>query len=381
MKLFCIFKTMAFRKIQGKDIKILLMRSIPVQIIIATLIVVFISTSCDHKKETENLTSRTYRMGFQNSAPRPDFNLVMQSLDLWIPRSDAAIITTEVPWDSLYAGVSPKNYVLNNYKGLVDYYRTKNLKLWVYIDPANGMDRTSDATALVTRSKSIAQTDVQLLYRRFALVMDSILKPDHLGLALETNLIRSASSSAIYQGVIKAANDAAQEIRAFDSNIKLSISVQADCAWGKTSNNTYIGIAQDFIDFPFIQELGISSYPYFYFDNPTDIPLNYYTKLVEGKPLPVFVSEGGWSSETVTSFTDTPQKQKDYITRQGQLLDEVGATAYFQLTFTDVDLSALPAGTPSNINLFAYTGLVDKDLQPKPALDAWDALFKRALVQ
>lgn len=200
--------------------------------------------------------------------------------------------------------------------------------------------------------------------------MDSMLHPDHLGLALETNLIRDASPDSVYQGVRKAANDAASEIHAFDANVKMSVSVQVDWAWGKLSDGTYKGISQDFVDFPFIEELGLSSYPYFGFDNPQDIPVDYYTRLVEGKSLPVFVSEGGWSSQTVATYTDTPQKQADYITRQGQLLDQVQAIAVFQLVFTDIDLSALPSGMPSNIGLFAYLGLVDANLQTKPALSA-----------
>jgi hypothetical protein len=101
---------------------------------------------------------------------------------------------------------------------------------------------------------------------------------------------------------------------------------------------------------------------------------------MEGKTIPVFVSEGGWSSATVISFTGNEQKQKDYIIRQTQLLDQAHAIALFQLVFTDIDLSALPPGVPSNINLFAYLGLVNKNLESKPALDAWDNIFKRPVV-
>lgn len=331
------------------------------------------------KKETGNPSNtRTYRMGFQNSAPRVDFALTIQSLQLWEQRADAAMITTEVPWDSLYAGTSPKNYVLNNFKGLVDYYRSKNFKLWVYIDPANGLNRGSDALALVARKKSIAQTDVQQLYRRFAFAMDSILQPEHLGLALETNLIRGASPDSIYQGMKKAANDAFTEIRAYDKHTKLSVSIQVDYAWGKLDNGSFKPIEQDLADFPFVQELGLSSYPYFGYDKPQDIPLDYYAKLVAGKSLPVFVSEGGWSSATVGKYTGTPEKQRDYIIRHGQLLDQVNAIALFQLVFTDIDMNALPASIPSDLVLFSSLGLVDKDLNPKPALEAWDTLFKRS---
>jgi len=349
--------------------------SFPLILLISSLFLV----SCEDKIEN-SASSRSYLMGFQSSAPRYEFDLVIQSLHMWEKRADAAIITTEVPWDSLYNGMSPQTYVLNNYKGLVDYYRTKNFKLWVYIDPANGLDRGADALALVALGKSIAQPDVQKVYRRFAFVMDSMLQPEHLGLVLETNLIRGASPDSIYQGVKKAANDAAFEIREFDQQVKLSISVQVDYAWGKLTNGSYSPINQDFSDFPFVEELGLSSYPYFGFDKPNDIPLNYYSRLVEGKYIPVFVSEGGWSSATVSTYTGTLEKQSDYITRQAKLLDQVNAIAVFQLTFTDIDVSALPPNVPSNIALFASLGLVDTDLNPKPSLAAWDEIFNRKYI-
>ncbi len=347
-------------------------------------------TSCKKNDPAVTLTptTRTYRIGFQNSAPRfDDLNLFVQSLDIWTQRADAAIITTEVPWDSLYAGKSIPQFVINHYKGLVDYYRTKNFKLWVYIDPQNGLNRGSDASTLVALGKSIAQDEAQLRYRRFVVVMDSILRPEHLGLALETNLIRAASTASIYNGVKKAANDAASDVRAFDKNVKISVSVQVDYAWGRLlGNGTYIGIDQDFTDFPFIQELGISSYPYFDFAKPEDIPLDYYSKMVEGKSLPVFVSEGGWPSKSFT-LTGANQKtvisdlnvQQQYITRQSQLLDKAHASALFQLVFTDIDVSGIPSNVDPNINNFIHLGLVDIKLQSKPSLAAWDNLFKRTL--
>lgn len=330
------------------------------------------------------VSTRTYRMGFQNSAPRPDFSLYIQSLNTWITRADAAMITTEVPWDSLLKGETAENYVLNNYKGAVDFYRSKNCRLWVYIDPENGLDRSSDALALLANGHSIAQPAIQQIYRRFAFVMDSILVPDHLGLALETNLIRAAAPDSIYQGVRQAANALVPEIRSFDKKVKLSISAQVDYAWGKLGGGTYLGITQDFTDFPFIEELGLSSYPYFSYNKPEDIPLDYYSKLTTGRSIPVFVSEGGWMSQTITGFSgetinSSPQVQQQYITRQSQLLDNAQAIALFQLTFTDIDLSSQPPAVPPSIKYFAYLGLVDASFNPRPALSTWDSLFKKTL--
>jgi len=338
------------------------------------------------RKESSSPASRTYRMGFQDSAPRFDsLNLAIEVLNIWTPNSDAAIVSTEVPWDSLLNGQDPVPYVVNNYVGLVSYYRQQNLKLWVYIDPANGLNRASDADELVAAGKSIAQANIQKIYRRFAVVMDSLLKPDHLGLALETNLIRYESPDSIYQGVKTAANAAVADVRAVDPTVKLSVSVQADLAWGNiTGTGTYVGVAQDFTDFPFIEELGISSYPYFNTALPGDLPADYYSRLVEGKSLPVFVSEGGWTSQTITGFssniiTSSPQIQQDYITRQSQLLDEAQAIAVFQLTFTDIDISSLPANTNPTIKYFAYLGLVDVNLVARPSWATWKGIFARPL--
>lgn len=344
------------------------------------IIILLIGVAC----QKDDPQTRTYYMGFQNSAPRIDnLDLFVQSLNMWTPRADAAMITTEVPWEELLAGTPINEYVSNNYLDLVNFYRSKNLKLWIFIDPQNGLDRTSDALELQAANKSIVDADMQLLYQQFTVAMVNILKPDHLGLALETNLIRAAAPATIYEGVKNAAITTAAIIKNQNPALPLSVSVQADFAWGKLGGGTYRGIAQDFIDFPFIQELGISSYPYFEFDNPGDIPINYYSRLVEGKTLPVFISEGGWSSASVTtppnSFISSPEMQRDYIEHHHHLLNDVNATAVFQLLFTDLDVASLPPDVPENINYFAYLGLVDKDLQPKVALAAWDDLFKNQI--
>jgi hypothetical protein len=337
------------------------------------------------QRSTSGSSGRSYRMGFENSAPKLDYNMYMQSLNLWLVRSDAAIISAQVPWDSLLGGEAASTYVVDNFLGLANLYRSHLLKLWVYIDPENGLNRTADADDLVALGKSIAQPEVQLVYRNFVRVMDSILRPDHLGLALETNLIRAAAPDSIYQGVRQASNAAAQDMRTFDPQVKLSISVQVETAWGVLGQSgPYQGVDQDFADFPFIQELGLSSYPYFSFASPQDIPSNYYSRLVQGRSLPVFVTEGGWTSQTITGFsgqaiTSSSAIQASYIRRQSTLLEQALATAVFQLTFTDIDLSSLSTQQAASLKYFAWLGMVDTTLQPKASLSTWDSVFSKIL--
>ncbi len=346
---------------------------------LSLVIIMLIAFSCKktNPATTSSGNSRSYRMGFAISAPNSQ--LVFQSLNMWTTRADAAIISTQIPWAVLYGGTTPEAYINQNYKDLATFYRSKNFKVWVYLDPVNGLDRTADAYDLAALGKSIAQPEPQARFARFAFLMDSLLKPDHLGLALESNAVRGLSPSNIYQGVKAATNLAASTVRAYDKTVKLSVSIQADFAWGLLNGTTYQGIDADFTDFPFIQELGISSYPYLVYNQPQDIPANYYSRLLQGHSVPIFISEGGWSSQAVSNYPETLQKQQDYIVKQSTLLDGVNTIGYFQLTFTDFQMSFFPANTPPVISLFTHLGLVDTTLQAKPALTAWDNIYLRPL--
>jgi hypothetical protein len=157
-------------------------------------------------------------------------------------------------------------------------------------------------------------------------------------------------------------------------------SVQVETAWGRLGGNAaYVGVEGDFADFPFAQMLGLSSYPYFGFSQPEDIPANYYNRLLNGRTLPVMVVEGGWTSASAGTVQSSPELQARYVIRHAQLLDAVGARGLIQLVFADIDLASFPPPIPPNLPLFVNIGLTDSDFNAKPALAAWDALHARRL--
>ncbi|MBI1807335.1 MAG: hypothetical protein HYR76_09830 [Ignavibacteria bacterium] len=351
------------------------------RVLIGLLIISSALLSSGCKSEITQIGSprpRTFRMGFSGIPPRADLNLTIAAINMWSQRADAAIMSYEVPWDSLLDGVPVERIVNRDLLGFANYFRAKGHQLWLYIDPANGLNRAGEADALVRRGRSITELAIQQLYQRWALVSDSIVRPEHLGLALETNLIRGASSPALYAAIRQAANDAATEIRVLDGTVKMSVSVQVDYTWGHFDSSGYHGVDTDFVHFPFIQELGLSSYPYLAgFTEPESVRIDYYSRLVAGRTIPVMVTEGGWTSISLGSIVSSPGKQRRWIDRQMQLLDSVRAIAVFQLTFTDLDLSAIQLPPGSILPLFAHLGLVDINLAPKPALGAWDEAFAR----
>ena len=175
------------------------------------------------------------------------------------------------------------------------------------------------------------------------------------------------------------ADAVAGQIRAAGLPSQLYVSVQVETAWGRlTPGGSYAGIAQDLVDFPFVSAVGLSSYPYLGgFAVPEDLPLDYYSRIVQGTTLPVLVVEGAWPSITVGSVVSTPAVQARYIARQVLLLDQAHALGVFQLTFYDLDLTGVTLPPGSILPLFTHLGLADSALNAKPALDVWDSAYDR----
>jgi hypothetical protein len=322
-------------------------------------------------------------MGFSVVPPKPDIKLAVQSLEMWTRRADAAIMHMDVPWALLLAGSSPEDALRKDGIELARYYRSKKLQLVVTIDVTNGLGRETESPALVAAHRSITEPAVQGLYRNFVREVVETLRPDYLGLAAETNMTRAMAPRPVYSAVVKMANDAAADIRRSRSASALPLyaSVQVETAWGKLPRGPYLGVAQDLRDFPFMNVLALSSYPYLGgFADPDHIPLDYYTRVRGTRSLPVMVVEGGWPSENVRGmFSSSPEMQARYILRQSQLLEKANAIAVFQLSFTDIDVASFPKPVPAILPLFATLGLVDVNFKPKPALATWDKIFARRL--
>ncbi|MBL8325713.1 MAG: hypothetical protein JNJ89_12230 [Rubrivivax sp.] len=324
--------------------------------------------------------TRTWRMGFSPNPPRQTVQAVLQGIDLWSQRAELAIIHEELPWRDLLAGMSPEAILDRDKMQLVAYMKGKGAQLVFMGELNDGLDRAQEAPALRNAGRSLAEPAVQRLYRDYLLAVDRKLQPVMLGLVAESNLIRAAAP-ALYPAVRQTANDTAAALRAAGSTTPLMASVQVEVAWGRLGGNgTFAGIDTDLADFPFMHTLGLSSYPYFGFSEPEDLPPDYYTRLVGNRNLPVMVVEGGWASAGAGTLTSSPARQARYITRHAQLLDAVGAKAWLHLVFADLDLAALPPPLPANLPLFASIGLVDSNFAAKPALASWDSLFARRLV-
>lgn len=330
--------------------------------------------------------ARTYYMGFSDFPPAPDTMLVRRTIELWLPRADAAIMHLDVPWTALLAGASADSLVIADVMPLVTGYRSAGLAVVIETDVTNGIDRSAEAPALVLAGRSVTEDSVQRVYRRYLVSLATIAEPTYLGLASETNLIRAVAPAGVYAAIVRMTNDAAHDVRDAGSQVPLYVSVQVEVAWGLLtagSATTFVGIAQDRSDFPFITELGLSSYPYLGgFNDPAQVPDDYFARLSGESLPPVLVTEGGWSSANIGAVRSSPALQAAWIARAAKLLDAAHAVAWFQLDFTDLDLAAFGVSPDDpQVAQFSRIGLVDTALTPKPSLAVWDSVFALPLTQ
>jgi hypothetical protein len=324
--------------------------------------------------------TRAWRLGFSGLPPRPDVATAVRGIDLWSTRAEIAAIHEELPWTELLAGLSPDAILDRDKVSLVQYYRSKGLQLYFMADLTDGLAREQEAPQLRALGRSLAEPAVQRACRDYVAAVVRRLAPEYVGVAAETNLIRAAAPPSLYAAVVQTAAALAADVATLSTAPRF-ISVQVETAWGRLGGNgTFAGIDDDLRDFPFTQMLGLSSYPYFGFAQPEDIPADYYSRLIGGRALSTMVVEGGWTSAGAGTLVSSPQLQARYVARHAELLDRVAALALIQLVFADLELSSFPPPLPPNLPLFVNIGLTDANFAPKPALAAWDALHARRLV-
>jgi hypothetical protein len=312
-------------------------------------------------------------MGFSWFPPEPNVPLALQVIDTFASRADTGLILVSPPWTQLLAGADPVALVTANELGQADYMRGQGLRIVVTIDPSDGLDRSQDAPALVAAGRSLAEPQVQVLFRDYAVAMATLLQPDYLSVASETNLVRRIAPPALYAGIRDAASAAATAIQSAAPDVRLFVTVQIEVAWG-LPGGSYVGVAQDRTDFGFVQAIGVSSFPFLAgFTDPEQLPDDYYARIAIEQSLPLMQIEGGWPSVDFGAVASDADEQARYVVRVAQLLDAAGASGWFQISFTDLVVASYSPG----VLPFANLGLVTTALVPKVALGSWDAQFAR----
>src|SRR6266481_6915291 len=145
---------------------------------------------------------------------------------LYIVRhEDANVPARDGSRAAMLGGATPDSAVRTVELPLANYYRGKGLALVFTVDATDGLNRAAEAPELVSAGRSITDTMVQRLYRGWAFAVANRIRPEYLGLAAETNLIRQLAPDSVYQALVTMANAVVAQIRARLFSSKLFVSV------------------------------------------------------------------------------------------------------------------------------------------------------------
>ncbi len=336
--------------------------------------------------DTPHAPVRTYGMGWGIVTPHPTVAALLQMVPVMAQVSEYAIIQREAPWARILAGDPMDKIVDEEFVGLVDFLRGSGLKLVILVDPLDGLNRRAEAPSLTALGRSIMEPEIRALHEEWVRTLARRLHPEYMGLASEINTLGARGDPALYGVLRDMVNGLVPDVHALSPQTKVFVSFQVDDAWERPPLPDS-GVDQFTLlaDFPGFDVLGLSSYPGFFFEDPADIPSDYYRRFAVASGKPLIQVEGGWSS-TATSVAgpSTPELQAAYFRRLFQLLDGVDAELVVLLVFADLDLDdpawGMPADRLEGLRNFATMGVVTSSLQQKPAYAVWEQVFERPLV-
>ncbi len=120
----------------------------------------------------------------------------------------------------------------------------------------------------------------------------------------------------------------------------------------------------DLVDTGRLDALGFTSYPYFEYDNPDEIPGDYYERIAEHWSGPVLFSEIGWLGGESPPYSGGETEQAEFIARFFQLTESLELYYAVWLFLHDWDgQDSQPA--------FRFIGLRENDGSPRLADEVW----------
>ncbi|WP_267639427.1 hypothetical protein [Haloarchaeobius amylolyticus] len=193
-------------------------------------------------------------------------------------------------------------------------------------------------------------------------------RPAFLGLGVEVDTFYRESPEA-FERYVTLAEVAAQAVKEAVPETTVGVGFQLERLRGLRGGifggeNDPESANWELLDrFPSADVLTFTSYPGMLYEDPADIPDDYYTSVFDRVDRPVGLTETGWTASTVVEgWPSSEAKQARYVDR------------LFELT-TDVELAlalwAFVYDQPGVPTAFETMGLRRPDGSPRPAWDAW----------
>src|SRR5437868_14324229 len=110
------------------------------QLTLAALTVAASLVACS-KPVAPRAPTRSYLLGFSATPPKLEIASVIETLNQWTPRADAALMQLTPPWRAMLADTSAAFVIRREQLDIVKYYRDHHLPVVVMIDVTDGLAR------------------------------------------------------------------------------------------------------------------------------------------------------------------------------------------------------------------------------------------------
>ena len=304
--------------------------------------------------------------------------------------ADFVLLQQSIPWKDFVNGAEGESQSRTDLINQVILARQNQLDYVFVIDALNGLNRREFMGLPSGWQASFANPDVRSAFRNYTLWIVRSFHPRYLGLASEINTYMDAHPDDA-KNFISLYNETYALVKGEAPGTQIFVTFQWDdlnnmFPQPEEGNRQKLQPNWDQIEAfePNLDVWAISTYPYFVFPSASDIPLDYYSRLVTRTNKPIAVAEGGFTSRNVGQVKATPDDQVVYLEA---IHNQLGPRLAFwvNLLLTDFNLKSysifmlLHGQSPANVftlGNFAYTGLQNFDRSPKPALEVWDGMRK-----
>ncbi len=328
--------------------------------------------------------------GFYPSPPEVSLDSVFQLYKDMGAHGDFVLIQQNTAWEDFVNGADGKSQTRTDIINQTILASQNDLETIFVIDALNGLNRREFSGLPTGWDANFANPNVRTAYKNFALWVVRTFHPHYLGLASEINTYMDAHPEDA-QNFISLYNEMYTLIKAEAPGTQIFVSFQWDdlnnmFPQPEEGNRQPLQPNWEQIKAfePNLDIWVISTYPYFIFNNETQIPADYYTPLLTRTDKPVAIAEGGFSSQAIGEIQVASTDQVAYLnaihTQLGPrlafwvntLLDDLNIDSYAEQMKKDGrDLQ-----DAQSLGAFAYIGLRNSDGSPKPALDVWDGFRK-----
>ncbi len=258
--------------------------------------------------ETSIFDSGRTAYGFYPSPPEVSLESVLQTFKDISRHGDLLLIQQNAPWKDFVENVDGASQKRTDIINQVKLTRQNNLEVVFVLDALNGLNRREFEGLPAGWEANFANQNVRSAYKNYALWVVRSFHPRYLSLASEINTYMDAHPDDA-ANFISLYDEIYALVKAEAPETKIFVTFQWEdlnnmFPQPEEGNRQKFATNWDEVEAfePNLDVWAISTYPYFVFNNGTQIPADYYTPLLSQTKKPLAVAEGGFHPGPLPRF-------------------------------------------------------------------------------